>query len=201
MEDNLTTEQAGVELWRLKCLFFDGENYRWSRSHRAVEPLLRGTVAATFNRALKRQFRSPRELEEAAQLEGNLITMPVLPSSDLRLLLPRGSAVATYVVKETRNLEACRLLAFAIIDSKIVLISKAVAPLVNCELYYDQVMVPAPRKDAGRFLVQRLARTLHGDPAALTHQDLQLEVSPRHGDAPGRHVYIPRKDSDAEGNK
>lgn len=165
----------GVQLWRLNCIFSDGHNYRWSRTHRAVEPSLRGKIAVTVNRALKRQFRSPAELREAAHLEGNLVTMPVSAATDLRALLPPGSTVSTYVVSDTRTGLQCRVLVFAVFAGEIVLITKSVAPLVNCEMYHEQIIVPATRKDAGGHLVRVLSQALHGDPSALRHQSLAQE--------------------------
>lgn len=172
-----TSEQLtyGIQLWMLNCLYWDGHNYRWHRHHRAVEPALRGKVAVDVNRALKRRFATPGELYDAAHREGNLITMPTT-SGELGGLLPRGAAVSTFVVNETRTGAACRLLVFAVVQGEIVLVTRAVAAALGLDLHFAQLIYPGSRAKAGAELVAHLAHALHGDPRALRHQALGEEA-------------------------
>jgi hypothetical protein len=168
--ENLT---YGIQLWQLNCLYWDGHNYRFSRHHRAVDPAVRGRIAVSVNQALKRRFAGPDDLCNA--LKGPAKgTVPPMPSSvsDLRGLLPRGAAVSTFVVSESRTGASCRLLVFAVVQGEIIPLTHAAAGAVELEIYSDQVIVNASRANAGAELVARLARVLHGDPGALHHHSI-----------------------------
>lgn len=169
MQTQYSSEQItyGIQLWKLGCLYFDGHNYRFSRSHKVVEAAQRGRIAVTVNQALKRRFADTAELHAVASEEGNHTTMPV--PTDLRGLLPRGATVSTFIVSETRTGAACRLLVFVVVQGEIIPLTHAAAAAVELETYNDQVIVNASRANAGAELVARLARVLHGDPGALRH--------------------------------
>lgn len=169
MQINISSEQLtyGIQLWKLNCLYWDGHNYRWSRHHRSVQPAHRGRIAVTVNRALKHRFATPLELAQVAR-EGNTVTMPSVPSH-LPGLLPRGATVSTFVTSESRTGMSCRLLVFIVVQGEIIPLAHSVAAALALETYSDQIILAAPRAKAGPELVARLARELHGDPAALRH--------------------------------
>lgn len=166
--ENLT---YGIQLWQLNCLYWDGHNYRFSRHHRSVDPAVRGRIAVPVNQALKRRFAGPDDLCNA--LKGPAKgTVPPMPSSvsDLRVLLPRGATVFTFVVSETRTGMACRLLVFAVVHGEIILVTRAVAAALELEMHHAQIIFLGSREAAGVALVAELGRALHGDSRALRHQ-------------------------------
>lgn len=173
MQTQYSSEQVtyGIQLWKLGCLYFDGRNYRFSRSHKVVEAAQRGRIAVTVNQALKRRFADTAELAIVAYEVGEPTTMPSIPS-DLRGLLPRGATVSTFVVSESRTGASCRLLVFVVVQGEIIPLTHAAAGAVELEIYSDQVIVNASRAKAGAELVARLARVLHGDPGALHHHSI-----------------------------
>lgn len=175
MQTNPTSDQVtyGIQLWMLKCLYFDGRDYRFSRTHKAVEAGQRGKIAVAVNRALKHRFADPGDISDAGRREGNPHRMALSSLNDLRALLPRGATVSTLIIVETRSGLSSRLLALAVVRGEIVSISHAVAAALELETHGGQVIVPAPRATAGSYLVAKLGRALYGDPQALKHHSLE----------------------------
>ena len=160
----------GIQLWKLQCIYFDGRNYRFSRSHAAVDPAMRGRIAVPINQALKQRFASPGELQ-AASVKGIIPPMPSA-SVDLRTLLPRGSCVYTVVTRESRTGQNCHLLVLFPAGGEILSFTAAAGQLLGLPLEHGHLRMGASRAHAGAQLVTRLAIALYQDARALTHQSL-----------------------------
>lgn len=159
----------GIQLWMLNCIYFDGHNYRFSRSHSAVDPAMRGRIAVPINQALKRRFSGPDELHAASKG----ITPPMPSASvDLRTLLPRGSTLYTVVTRESRTGQNCHLLVLFPAGGEILSFTAAAAQLLGLAVEHGHVRVGGSRADAGGQLVTRLAVALYQDARALTHTSL-----------------------------
>lgn len=162
----------GIQLWQLNCLYWDGRDYRYSRTHSAVEPALRGRIAVPVNAALKSRFASPAALRlYTVSAKGNSSSMQT-QADTLRAVLPRGSSVYTVVTRESRTGANCHVLLLAIVQGEIVSLSAAAAALLGLTVEFSAVRIAKPRMSAGATLAHQLAIALYQDARALRQSAL-----------------------------